>query len=106
MSAPDSPTGTPARCDTCRALCCRLTVVLQPEDAVPAHLTTQLDNGLRVMARGPGGWCVAMDDSRWNCSIYPDRPSVCRRFVMDAPYCRAIREQDAGPDVAPDVGKP
>ncbi len=92
----------PARCDACRALCCRLTVVLEDGDAIPDHLTARLENGLRVMARGPGGWCVAMDEAHWNCSIHAERPAVCRRFVMDGPYCRAVREQDARPDQAPD----
>jgi len=106
MTAPGHHTGSPARCDTCRALCCRLTVVLEPGDTVPAHLTARLDNGPRVMARGRNGWCVAMDQDRWNCGIYADRPAVCRRFVMNGPYCRAIREQDAQPDQAPAVETP
>lgn len=89
-----------ARCDTCRALCCRLTVVLQPEDDIPAHLTTHLESGLRVMAHGENGWCVAMDETHMNCSIYADRPAVCRRFVMNGPYCRAIQAQDAETDAA------
>jgi uncharacterized protein len=103
MTASGDRSGKPAHCDACRALCCRLTVVLQPGDRIPEHLTTHLDSGLHVMARGENGWCVAMDETHMNCGIYADRPSVCRRFVMDGPYCRAIQEPDAAPDEDPDV---
>jgi uncharacterized protein len=84
-----------AHCSRCDAVCCRLTVVLQPEDNVPAHLTTHLDNGLHVMAKDKEGWCVAVDGTHMNCGIYETRPAVCRRFVMNGPYCRAIRAEYA-----------
>jgi len=38
-----------AHCSSCDAACCRRTVVLRPDDTVPAHLTMHLANGLRVM---------------------------------------------------------
>lgn len=78
------------RCDACDAACCRLTVILQPGDAVPAHFTT-LDAGQRVMDRDEDGWCVAIDSARMCCSIYETRPAVCRRFPMGGPDCRDIR---------------
>jgi Fe-S-cluster containining protein len=70
-------------------------VVLQPEDNIPAHLTTYLPEGPQVMARAEDGWCVAMDRTHMNCGIYANRPAVCRRFVMGGPYCNAIREDYA-----------
>lgn len=85
-------------CQRCPATCCRLTVVLAPEDRVPDHLTTTQD-GLSVMARGDDGWCLALDREKKCCSIYAQRPDTCRRFVMDGAYCRAIR-QDARPRAA------
>lgn len=30
-----------------------------------------------------------------NCGIYESRPTVCRRFTMDGPYCRAVRNEYA-----------
>ncbi len=89
---------TPAavHCTSCDAVCCRLTVVLGSEDDVPAHLTTRL-HGLRVMARDPEGWCVALDGQRMNCRIYASRPAICRSFVMGGPYCRAVRDEYAHP---------
>jgi len=88
--------GTPddAQCGACDAVCCRLTVVVQPEDRIADHLTTE-PRGLRVMARDPEGWCVAMDAARMCCSIYEARPDVCRRFRMGGSYCQAVREDYA-----------
>jgi Fe-S-cluster containining protein len=88
LDAPDS--GVAADCRHCDAVCCRLTVVVQPEDRIPGHLLEERD-GLTVMARDEEGWCVALDGARMCCSIYEGRPEVCRRFAMDGPYCRAIR---------------
>ncbi|HUB91953.1 MAG TPA: YkgJ family cysteine cluster protein [Dyella sp.] len=82
-----------AHCAICDAVCCRLMVVLESEDNIPAHLTTQLPQGHRVMAHADDGWCVAMDRTRMNCSIYENRPAVCQRFVMGGPYCKAIRTE-------------
>jgi Fe-S-cluster containining protein len=65
--------------------------VLQPEESIPDHLTTFSPEGLRVMKRGKDGWCVALNGTRMNCSIYETRPSVCRRFVMNGAYCKAVR---------------
>lgn len=85
----------PIRCGDCDAVCCRLTVVLDDDDHVPARLTTRTSAGLRVMARDAGGWCVAVDRDRHGCGIYENRPAVCRRFVMAGPYCRGVRDDYA-----------
>ncbi|HZX76849.1 YkgJ family cysteine cluster protein [Lysobacter sp.] len=82
-----------AHCARCDAVCCRLTVVLQPEDWIPPHLTTRTEAQLLVMAHDEDGWCVALDGARMNCGIYETRPAVCRRFVMDGPYCNAVRSE-------------
>lgn len=81
----------PPLCARCDAVCCRLTVVLQPDDRVPAHLTARTQAGLDVMARDEDGWCVAVDAAHMRCSIYDTRPGVCRRFAMSGPYCREVR---------------
>lgn len=47
------------------------------------------------MAHDEDGWCVAIDPAHMNCGIYGSRPDVCRRFVMDGPYCHAVRRDYA-----------
>ena len=82
-------------CDSCAAVCCRLTVTLAADDQIPEHLTTCTDNGVRVMAHGAHGACAALDAVHGTCSIYAIRPAVCRRFVMGGPYCRQLRRDEA-----------
>jgi Fe-S-cluster containining protein len=79
-------------CERCDAVCCRLTVVVMPDDKVPRQYTTHTPEGLEVMARDEDGWCVAMDRQKMCCSVYSQRPDVCRRFTMGSGFCRAERE--------------
>jgi Fe-S-cluster containining protein len=97
MSAP--PVQEKADCGRCDAVCCRLLVLVDPEDGIAEHLTTVTEHGLRVMARDEDGWCVAVDAARMRCSIYEARPDTCRRFHMGGPYCEAIREDYARGDL-------
>lgn len=80
-------------CSRCDALCCRLTVTVFPEDAVPAYLTDRDARGVLIMARDAEGWCVALDGARMNCGIYDTRPAICRKFRMAGPYCLDIRAE-------------
>lgn len=82
-------------CNRCDALCCRLTVVLFEEDAIPAHLTERNAQGVTVMARDADGWCVALNNAQMNCGIYETRPTICRKFAMAGPYCRDVRAEAA-----------
>lgn len=79
-------------CSACDAVCCRLTVVVMPEDEVPRHLVDRNPKGLETMARGEDGWCIALDHTRMCCSIYEQRPGICRKFAMGSAYCRDERE--------------
>lgn len=79
-------------CSSCDAVCCRLTVVVMPEDIVPRHLVERTAQGLDVMAHDEDGWCVAVDHTRMCCSIYDQRPGICRKFTMGSGYCRSERE--------------
>ena len=83
---------TEVSCTTCDAVCCRLTVVVMPEDDVPRHLVDRNPKGLETMARGEDGWCIAVDHTRMCCSIYDQRPGICRKFAMGSAYCRDERE--------------
>lgn len=79
-------------CTRCEAVCCRMTVVLMPEDSIPARLTDRDELGLEVMARGEEGWCVALNLDSMRCTIYERRPTICREFAMGAPDCRQERD--------------
>jgi Fe-S-cluster containining protein len=92
ITADDSRVDPDVSCSACDAVCCRLTVVVMPEDEVPRHLVERTSMGLDVMARDEEGWCVAMDHSRMCCSVYDQRPGICRKFAMGSAYCRSERE--------------
>ncbi|WP_395683655.1 YkgJ family cysteine cluster protein [Dokdonella sp.] len=79
-------------CSNCAAVCCRLTVVLMPDDHVPAELIERGVQGVDMLKRGEDGWCVAVDRKHMRCTIYEQRPAACRRFVMGGDYCCAVRE--------------
>lgn len=79
-------------CTRCEAVCCRLTVVLMPDDHVPDHLTARSEHGLEVMARDEDGWCAAIDPLHLKCSIYTQRPTICRAFAMGGAQCVEVRE--------------
>ncbi|HMB56207.1 MAG TPA: YkgJ family cysteine cluster protein [Arenimonas sp.] len=94
MHAPGPASGTEVvDCDHCQAVCCRLTVVLMPEDDVAEHLRDRNENGVAVLAKGADGWCLALDRQTMRCSIYDTRPDTCRRFAMAGPYCRSERQR-------------
>ena len=82
-------------CSDCAAACCRLTVVLQPDDNVAAWLTERTGHGLLVMAHDADGYCVALAADHQRCTIYDSRPDTCRRFAMGGPYCRDERARQA-----------
>ncbi|HZF96800.1 MAG TPA: YkgJ family cysteine cluster protein [Pseudoxanthomonas sp.] len=89
---PEQAVDPSVSCGRCDAVCCRLTVVLMPEDAVPGHLTERSAHGVPIMARDEEGWCVAIDARRMRCSIYDSRPRICRSFARGGAYCRDVRE--------------
>lgn len=80
-------------CGRCDALCCRLTVVVFDEDAIPVHLVEFDARGVRTMARDADGWCVALDGATHRCTIYDTRPTICRKFAMAGPYCLDVRAE-------------
>lgn len=81
------------QCTTCEAVCCRLTVVLMPEDKVPAWLVDHDEHGMAILAKGEDGWCAALDRTTFRCTIYADRPAICRQFAMGSPSCRDERHK-------------
>jgi Fe-S-cluster containining protein len=81
------------RCTDCEAVCCRLTVVLMPEDDVPTWLVHRDGRGPDTLAKGDDGWCAAVNPNTLMCTIYEQRPAICRKFAMGSPGCRDERER-------------
>lgn len=78
-------------CATCSACCCRLEVVLLTDTGVPHRYIATDPWGRQVMARLDDGWCAALDRDTLRCRIYPERPSLCREYVMGGADCLVER---------------
>jgi uncharacterized protein len=92
-----SPTETEAEdgaivtCASCRACCCRLEVMLMGEDDVPPGLTQADRWGGIVMKRLDDGWCAALHRETMLCTIYEQRPTVCRDYEVGGRDCASER---------------
>jgi len=81
-----------ATCATCRACCCRLEVMLITETGVPERYIDIDKWGGSVMARLEDGWCAALDRNTMMCTIYEQRPLICREFEEGEYECIAERK--------------
>ena len=74
-------------CSNCKACCCKLEVLLLSDTSVPEQFI-QIDQwGGMTMRRGEDGWCSALDRNTMLCSIYSQRPLVCREFETGSYEC-------------------
>ena len=74
-------------CSRCDACCCRLEVMLISETGVPERFIAENQWGSQVMARLDDGWCAALDRNTLRCTIYAQRPQICRDFEMGSYEC-------------------
>jgi Fe-S-cluster containining protein len=81
-------------CDTCRACCCRLEVMLITDTGVPEEFIDTDDWGSEVMLRLDDGWCAAVDRDTLMCTIYENRPWICREFEMASYECEVERKEN------------
>lgn len=65
------------------------------DNGVPAALTAQDRWGGWVMRRLDDGWCAALSRSTLRCTIYAQRPDICRDFPMGEDECLAERSRQA-----------
>lgn len=79
-----SPGGS---CNSCEAACCRLQVLLIGDNEVPQVMSERSSWGGEVMRRRDDGWCTALDRETMLCSIYAQRPQICRDFEMGSSEC-------------------
>ena len=74
-------------CANCQACCCHLEVILITETGVPNHFIELDQWGGQVMTRLNDGWCAALDRDTLLCTIYENRPLVCREFETGSYEC-------------------
>lgn len=80
-------------CATCKACCCRLEVLLITETGVPKKYIAIDEWGGETMLRLNDGWCAALDRKTMLCTIYENRPWVCREFEMGSYECLVERAE-------------
>ncbi|MCY1397166.1 Flagellin N-methylase [compost metagenome] len=61
--------------------------MLITDTGVPMRFIETDDWGSQTMARSDDGWCAALDRSTMGCSIYQNRPLICREFEMGGADC-------------------
>ena len=74
-------------CSNCDACCCRLEVMVLTDTGVPDQFISVDDWGSETMLRLDDGWCAALDRDTLMCSIYENRPLICREFEMGSYEC-------------------
>jgi uncharacterized protein len=79
-------------CSSCAACCCRLEVLLITDTNVPEAFVEFDRWGGARMRRLEDGWCAALDRNTQLCTIYEQRPLICREFAMGSDECIAERQ--------------
>jgi Fe-S-cluster containining protein len=87
------PPDAAASCPGCEACCCRLEVLLMTDTGVPDRYIEVDQWGGRRMARLDDGWCSALDRNTLLCSIYEQRPGICRALEMGGYECLSARTE-------------
>ena len=82
---------TEVTCSNCKACCCSLEVMLISDTGVPSQHIHVDEHGSETMLRLDDGWCSALDRDTLMCSIYENRPWICREFEMGSYECRDER---------------
>ena len=90
------PLNTTITCSSCQACCCKLEVMIITDTGVPEHFIDTDDWGGQVMKRLDDGWCAALDRDTMLCTIYENRPWVCREFEAGSYECEVERKEQMG----------
>ena len=76
-----------AACSDCRANFCSLEVMIISDTAVLRQHIYAGEYRSESMLRLGGGRCSALDRDTFMCSIYENRPWLCREFEMGSYEC-------------------
>jgi Fe-S-cluster containining protein len=82
---------TQVTCSNCQACCCKLEVMIISDTGVPDEHIERDKWGGETMLRLDDGWCSALDRDTYMCSIYDNRPWICREFEMASYECKTER---------------
>lgn len=88
-------TDSKVSCSNCRASCCRLEVMIVSDTGVPERHIARDKWGAETMLRLEDGWCSALDRETYMCTIYENRPWICREFEMGSYECLTERSANA-----------
>ncbi|MBL4631023.1 MAG: YkgJ family cysteine cluster protein [Paraglaciecola sp.] len=84
-------------CANCQACCCSLEVMLISDTGVPDQHIYVDKHGSETMLRLDDGRCSALDRDTLMCSIYENRPWICREFEMGSYECINERSERLSP---------
>ncbi|MFL1802961.1 YkgJ family cysteine cluster protein [Plesiomonas shigelloides] len=79
-------------CSNCQACCCKLEVMIISDTGVPRHHIAVDKWGGETMRCLEDGWCSALDRETLLCTIYENRPWICRQFEMGSYECQEERK--------------
>ncbi|MGR5065504.1 YkgJ family cysteine cluster protein [Photobacterium sp. DNB22_13_2] len=85
-------TSSNVSCSNCKACCCRLEVMIISDTGVPEEFIQRDQYFGETMRRLDDGWCAALDRDTFMCTIYENRPWICREFEMGSYECIDERE--------------
>jgi Fe-S-cluster containining protein len=90
-----------SRWATCRGGCCTLRFALTPEEVEAGHVQWHPDHPFQI-AQGPDGRCVHQDRETGHCTIYENRPAICRNYSCkkDSRIWANYEEVEPGPHLA------
>ena len=80
-------------CENCQACCCKLEVMIITDTGVPEEYIARDEWGSEAMLRLEDGWCAAVDRDTLMCTIYENRPWICREFEMASYECEEERKE-------------
>ena len=63
----------------CKARCCRLTFPLTLQDLEEGRISWSYARPFHILHQ-PGGGCVHQDGATGHCSVYEQRPAICRSY--------------------------
>ena len=73
------PVDCAARMDVCQAVCCRLKFALSQEEIERGHVKWDIGHPY-VIRQDSSGYCSHNDCASRSCTIYEDRPRLCREY--------------------------